>query len=102
MATHEQRRPLDIGAALAVAAGVLYLVCVVLVAAAPGFAIRVLAVLVHGLDIRPLAAGAPPLDVLDVLAGLIFWMAMAFVGGAVYAAIGNAFSRRAMRSQPQP
>jgi hypothetical protein len=95
MSTVNGRSPLVTGASLAVAAGAVYVACALLVVAAPAFAVRVLALLVHGLDITPLAAGAPPLDALDVLAGLIFWMAIAFVGGAVYAACSNTFARRA-------
>lgn len=101
MTTRDRRPALDTGAALAVAAGVLYVACVVLLVLAPAFAVRVLALLVHGLDIAPLATDAAPLQALDVVAGLIFWMAMAFVGGAVYAGCLNAFARRAVRSSPQ-
>lgn len=102
MATRDLHPPLDTGAALAIAAGVLYVACVILVVAAPAFAMRVLAVLAHGLDIAPLAAAPSPLEALDVVAGLIFWMAMAFVGGAAYAACRNAFARRAVPTPPHP
>lgn len=100
MAIPERRSPREAGTALAVAAGVIYLACVALVVAAPAFAVRVLALLVHGLDITPMATGAPPLQALDVITGLFFWMAMAFVGGAVYATCSNAFARRAVRTRP--
>lgn len=97
MAARDLHPPVETGAALAVAAGVLYLACVVLVVASPALAVRVLALLVHGVAVARLTAGAPPLEALDVAVGLVVWMALAFVFGAIYAACRNAFARRGSR-----
>jgi hypothetical protein len=87
-----QLTPLRTGAAFAVTVGILYVACLVAVWIAPGLVLAVFATWVHGLNLEPLTANPPPLDLSRALLGLLLISAYFFIAGAVYGVVRQRLS----------
>lgn len=86
--------PTGLGLTFAITTAVLSVACAALVAIAPSQMVAVFQSWWHGLDVTMLASTAPPVTLQSVAIGLITISAFAFVVGFLFAAIGNAVSRR--------
>lgn len=69
--------------------GLLYLVCALVVAIAPGALSAALGLIVHGLNILPLTQQVPPISLTAVLMGLLAIMAYSFVAGLLFGVVNN-------------
>lgn len=79
-----QLTPLRTGAAFALTIAALYLACLLLMLLAPGVVLTIFSTWVHGLNLEPLTANPPPVDVGRALLGLLLISGYAFIAGAVY------------------
>ena len=86
--------PTGLGLTFAITTAVLSVACAALVAIAPSQMVAVFQSWWHGLDVTMLASTAPPVTLQSVAIGLITISAFAFVVGFLFAAVGNAVSRR--------
>lgn len=79
-----QLTPFRTGAAFALTTAVLYLGCLLLMLLAPGVVLGIFSTWIHGLNLEPLTANPPPLDVGRALLGLLLISGYAFIAGTVY------------------
>ena len=79
-----QLTPLRTGAAFALTIAALYLACLLLMLLAPGVVFAIFSTWVHGLNLEPLTANPPQVDVGRALLGLLLISGYAFIAGAVY------------------
>lgn len=82
-----------VAASLAITVGLLYSLCGVVVAIAPGALGAALRIIAHGLNTSVLAQSAPPMSVVAFLLGLLTITAYSFVAGYLYALVHNLFAR---------
>jgi len=85
--------PITTGLSLAVTAGLLYLLCALAVAFAPGALMAALGLVAHGLNLAPLTQQVAPMSLSAVLVGLLALMAYGFIAGLLFGLVDNAFSR---------
>lgn len=85
--------PIRIGLALAITAGLLNVLCAVLVALAPEATINTFQTWWHGIDVTPLALTPPPMSLVSVVTGVVTLMLSAFASGWLFATLYNALGR---------
>lgn len=81
--------PARLGLSLALTAGLLYLLCALMVALAPGAFSAVLGLVAHGLNIAPLTQLVAPISLPAVLVGLLVLMAYSFIAGLLFGLVNN-------------
>ena len=85
--------PITIGLSLAITVGLLYLLCALAVAFAPGALMAALSLVAHGLNLAPLMQQVAPITLPAVLVGLLALMAYSFIGGLLFGLVNNALAR---------
>ncbi len=85
--------PVRIGLALAMTAGLLNVLCAVLVAMVPEVMINTFQTWWHAIDVTPLAVTPPPMSLVSVVTGVVTLMLSAFAGGWLFATLYNALGR---------
>ena len=85
--------PITIGLSLAITVGLLYLLCALAVAFAPGALMGALGLVAHGLNLAPLMQQVAPITLPAVLVGLLALMAYSFIGGLLFGLVNNALAR---------
>lgn len=81
--------PVFTGLSLAITVGVLYLLCALVVALAPGALMTALGVVAHGLNLTPLTQQVVPISLPAVLVGLLAMMAYSFLAGLLFGGVNN-------------
>lgn len=89
--------PVVSGLTLAITVGLLYLLCALTVAIAPGALSAGLGLVVHGLNLAPLTQQVPPTSLPAVLAGLLAIMAYSFIAGLLFGLVNNVLARNRNR-----
>lgn len=82
-----------VAASLALTVGLLYSLCGVVVAVAPGALGAALRIIAHGLNISVLAQSVPTMSFAAFLLGLLTVTVYSFVAGYLYALVHNLFAR---------
>lgn len=85
--------PVATGLSLAITVGLLYLLCALTVAIAPGALSTTLGLVVHGLNSVPLTQQVPPTSLPAVLVGLLAIMAYSFIAGLLFGLVDNVLAR---------
>lgn len=85
--------PVTTGLSLAITVGLLYLLCALVVAFAPGALMAALGLVAHGLNLAPLTQQVAPISLPAVLVGLLALMAYSFIAGLLFGLVHNAFAR---------
>jgi len=85
--------PVAIGLSLAITVGLLYLLCALVVAVAPGALSAAIGLVVHGLNLAPLTQQVPPVSPTAVLVGLLAIMVYSFVAGLLFGVVNNVLAR---------
>ena len=85
--------PVATGLSLAITVGLLYLLCALMVALAPGALSTALGLVTHGLNIAPLTQQVAPISLPAVLLGLLATMAYSFIAGLLFALVNNVLTR---------
>ena len=86
--------PARLGLSLAITIGLLYGLCALTVAIAPGSLATALGLVTHGLNIAPLTQSVSPISLSAVLVGLLALMAYGFVAGLLFGLVNNIGRRR--------
>ena len=86
--------PAKLGLSLAVTVGLLYLLCALAVAIAPGSLAAALGLVTHGLNIAPLTQSVAPISLSAVLGGLLALTAYGFIAGLLFGLVNNIGHRR--------
>lgn len=86
--------PVTTGLSLAITIGLLYLLCALIVAVAPGPSMALLGMMAHGLNIAPLTQQVPPMTLAGLLISLLFIMAYSFLAGLLFCWTSNALTRK--------
>ena len=81
--------PVTIGLTLAITAGLIFVLCALAVAIAPGALLAGLNLVSHGLDLAPLTQQAAPVTLSSVLLGLLVVMPVSFFTGLLYGLVSN-------------
>lgn len=89
--------PVSTGLALAITVGLLYLLCALMVAMAPGALPAALGLVVHGLNLAPLTQQVPSVSLPAVLTGLLAIMAYSFIAGLLFGLVNNVLARNRNR-----
>ncbi|MEO6624679.1 MAG: DUF5676 family membrane protein [Burkholderiaceae bacterium] len=84
--------PVVSGLSLAITVGLLYLLCALTVAIAPGALSAALGLVVHGLNLAPLTQQIPPISLPALLVGLLAIMAYSFLAGLLFGLVNNVFA----------
>jgi hypothetical protein len=85
--------PVAIGLSLAITVGLLFVLCALAVAIAPGALVVGLTLVTHGLNLTPLTRQVAPLTLSSVLVGLLAVMAVSFVTGLLFALVSNLLTK---------
>ncbi|MER2165919.1 MULTISPECIES: DUF5676 family membrane protein [Stenotrophomonas] len=85
--------PITTGLSLAITVGLLYLMCALVVAFAPGAFMAALGLVAHSLNLAPLMQQVAPMSLTAVLVGLLVIMAYSFIAGLLFGLVNNAFAR---------
>jgi hypothetical protein len=76
-----------VGYSLAAVAGIIYLVCAILVAVAPVWTVSFFGALFHGIDITQIAVA--PVSLANTILGLIEIIVLGFVAGWLFVKVYN-------------
>ena len=85
--------PARLGISLAITVGLLYLLCALMVAIAPGSLSAALGLVAHGINIAPLTQLVAPISLSAALVGLLAVMAYSFIAGLLFGLVNNAGQR---------
>ena len=86
--------PARTGLSLAITVGLLYVLCALAVAIAPGSLSAALGLVAHGLNIAPLTQSVAPISLSAVLVGLLALMVYSFIAGLLFGLANNIGQRR--------
>jgi len=86
----EKLNPKKVALSLASVAGIIYVVCAILVAIAPAWTVNTFGALFHGIDITSLATSP---DLGTGILGLVVSVVSAYIFGAIFALIYNKYSK---------
>ena len=89
--------PMGIGLTLAITAGLLYLLCALVVAVFPGALSAVFSLVVHDFNVAPLAEQVAPMSLAKVLFGWLAITGYGFVAGLLFAVVNNLLAQRLSR-----
>ena len=85
--------PAATGLSLAITVGLLYLLCALVAAIAPGALSAAFGLVVHSVNIAPLTQQVPPVRLPIVLMGLLVIMTYSFIAGSLFAVVNNVLAR---------
>lgn len=85
--------PTATGLSLSITVGLLYLLCALVVAFAPGALMAALGLVAHGLNLAPLTQQVAPISSAAVLLGLLAIMAYSFIAGLLFGLVNNMLGR---------
>ena len=81
--------PATNGLSLAITVGLLYLLCALMVAIAPGSLSAALGLVAHGVNVGSLTQQVAPISLSAVLVGLLAVMAYSFIAGLLFGLVNN-------------
>ena len=89
--------PVATGLSLAITVGLLYLLCALMVALAPGALSTALDLVTHGLNIAPLTQQVAPISLPALLLGLFAILGYSFIAGLLFGLVNNMLARSRYR-----